>query len=188
MEMEVDLDTAGSSSLNSMEQGFPDNLNEGIKDEDLKVEEIGEPHEVREGGHGLCVDADQGRIVVPTRKGGPPYQSFCTEFCLISGGNIPYESYITLAKDPYATRECELVDNSVCLTADTLYPLLSNLAALQSYDQYHDVLPLSILGRGGKGAICCRFMDSCKQWIKRQLFCEDAWAMGYINLVFHALD
>jgi hypothetical protein len=41
------------------------------------------------------------------------HTSFCTEFCLISGGNIPYESYITPAKDPYATRECELVDNSV---------------------------------------------------------------------------
>jgi hypothetical protein len=109
------------------------------------------------------------------------HTSFCTEFCLISGGNIPYESYITPAKDPYATRECELVDNSVCLTVDTLYPLLSNLAALQAYDQYHDVLPLSILGRGEKGAICCIYIDTCKQWIKRQLFCEDARAMGYIT-------
>jgi hypothetical protein len=177
--MDIDQDTAGSSSLESMDQG----LNEAIKDEDdLKVEEVGPPHEVQEGGHPYCVDADHGRIVVPTLKGGPPYQSFCAEFCLIAGVNIPFESYITPAKEPYAVRECELVDNSVSLTAGTLYPLLSNLAAIQCYDQYHHVLPLSILGRGGEGAICCRYMDTCKQWIKRQLFCEDARAMGYITL------
>lgn len=171
LSMDIDQDTVGSSSLESMDQG----LNEAIKDEDdLKVEEVGPPHEVREGGHPYCVDADHGRIVVPTLKGGPPYQSFCAEFCLIAGVNIPFESYITPAKEPYAVRECELVDNSVSLTAGTLYPLLSNLAAIQCYDQYHHVLPLSILGRGGEGAICCRYMDTCKQWIKRQLFCEDA--------------
>jgi hypothetical protein len=52
--LQVTYGTAGSSSLDSMEQEAPDNLNEGIKDEDLKIKEIGEPHEVREGRHGLC--------------------------------------------------------------------------------------------------------------------------------------
>jgi hypothetical protein len=52
--LQVTCGTAGSSSLDSMEQEAPDHLNEGIKDEDLKIKEIGEPHEVREGRHGLC--------------------------------------------------------------------------------------------------------------------------------------
>jgi hypothetical protein len=43
--MEVDVDTVGLSSLDSMEQdAVPDELNEVIKDEDLKVEFLGEPH------------------------------------------------------------------------------------------------------------------------------------------------
>jgi hypothetical protein len=163
LDMEVDRDTAGSSSLDSMEQGtMPgDKLNEAIKEEELKTEVLGEPHEAREGGHGLCVDADQGRIVVPTLRGGPPYASYCTEFCLISAGKLPYENYIYPAKGVYGTRDCDMVDKSVSLTAGTLYPLLSNLAALQAYDQYHHILPLSILGRGGEGSLCCRYMDTC---------------------------
>jgi hypothetical protein len=184
LDMEVDRDTAGSSSLDSMDQGtMPgDELNEAIKDEEIKAEDLGEPHEAREGGHGLCVDADQGRIVVPTLRGGPPYASYCTEFCLIWAGKLPYENYIYPAKGVYGTRECDTVDKPVSLTAGTLYPLLSNLAALRSYDQYHHILPLSILGRGGEGALCCRYMDTCKQWIKRQKFCEEASSMGYMTL------
>jgi hypothetical protein len=96
LNMDVDQDTAESSSLDSMEQGTlpEDDFNEAIKDEelkvedlgephearedeDLKVEQLGEPHEFREGGHGLFVDADQGRIVVPTWRGCTLYALFC---------------------------------------------------------------------------------------------------------------
>jgi hypothetical protein len=182
--MKVDQNPAGSDSLESMELGTQpgDELNEAIKEEDLKAEDLGEPHEVREGGHGLCVDADQGRIIVPTLKGAIPYASDCSEFCLISGGKIPYENYIYPAKEPYGTRTRDMVDKSVSLTAGSLYPLLSNLSALKSHDQYNHILPLSILGRGGKGALCCRYMDTCKQWIKRQNWCEEARSLGYMTL------
>jgi hypothetical protein len=45
IQMEVDVDTVGLSSLDSMEQdAVPDELNEVIKDEDFRVEFLGEPH------------------------------------------------------------------------------------------------------------------------------------------------
>jgi hypothetical protein len=181
---DVDMEAAGSVSLDSMEQEeSTDEHNEAIKvddikEEDLQVEFVGEPHEDRPDGHGLCVDSDQGRMVVPTLRGAVPYETNCTEFCLLSGSGAPFESYVYPKKSVYDTRRCELVDQSVSLTKGTLYPLLSNLAALQSYDQYHHVLPLSILGRG-ENSLCCKFMDTSKQWMHRQKFCEDVRATGY---------
>jgi hypothetical protein len=45
IQIEVDVDTVGLSSLDSMEQdAVPDELNEVIKDEYLRVEFLGEPH------------------------------------------------------------------------------------------------------------------------------------------------
>jgi hypothetical protein len=75
--MDVNMEIAGSSSLEE-----PDVFNEGIREEhemktedELKVENIGplHPSQVREGGHPLCVAADQGQMVMPTPKGAIPY-------------------------------------------------------------------------------------------------------------------
>jgi hypothetical protein len=45
IQIEVDVDTVGLSSLDSMEQdAVPDELNEVIRDEYLRVEFLGEPH------------------------------------------------------------------------------------------------------------------------------------------------
>jgi hypothetical protein len=74
--MAVDVEIAGSSSLDSMDE--PDVLNEGTRDEDevktehTEVENVG-ASQVREGGHHLCVAADQGQMVMPTPKGAIPY-------------------------------------------------------------------------------------------------------------------
>jgi hypothetical protein len=188
VDMEIDMEIAGSVSLDSMDQEEPEGQEhneaikiDDIKEEDLQVEFVGEPHEERPDGHGLCVDADQGRMIVPTLKGAVPYETNCTEFCLLSGSGAPFESYVYPKKSVYDIRRCELVDQSVSLTKGTLYPLLSNLSALQSYDQYHHVLPLSILGRG-ENSLCCKSMDTSKQWMHRQKFCEDVRATGYMTL------
>jgi hypothetical protein len=98
VDMEIDMDAAGSVSLDSMEQEGQDEHNEAIKIDDIKeedlqvdlqVEFVGEPHEDRPDGHGLCVDSDQGRMVVPTLRGAVPYETNCTEFCLLSGRRLP---------------------------------------------------------------------------------------------------
>jgi hypothetical protein len=75
--MAVDVEIAGSSSLDSMDD--PDVLNEGIKEEDIKeedvddkmeIENVGDEHpsQVQEGGHPFCCDADQGRNLIGDSK------------------------------------------------------------------------------------------------------------------------
>jgi hypothetical protein len=120
----VDVDTESLASLESMEVDV--DINEGIKDEDLKVEALGEPHDVSPiNDHLLCIDVIHGRIVVPTLKGGLPYASFCTEFCLRA------ERYLCPIEDKYATQSCRLIDWSV-LTKGTLHYRLVEAMASRS--------------------------------------------------------
>jgi hypothetical protein len=80
-EVTVDMVAAASASCGLMEVDV--DLNKGIQDEDLRVDVLGEPHDVSPiNDHPLCVNVSHGRIVVPTLKGGDPYASFCTKFCL----------------------------------------------------------------------------------------------------------
>jgi hypothetical protein len=173
--MAVDVEIAGSSSLDSMDD--PDVLNEGIGEEEegvedmMETENVGDEHpsHVQDGGHPLCCDADQGRMVLPTPKIAVAYSAKCRGFCLIAGGRYPLHVYEQKDQDDYAVRRCHQIDGSATLEAGTLYPIFSNRDAINRYDQYGRVLPLTILGRGQTN-FTCRQMPTVKQWLTRQRF------------------
>jgi hypothetical protein len=92
----------------------PDVLNEGIGEEEEGVEDMMEtenvgdeyPSHVQDGGHPLCCDADQGRMVLPTPKIAVAYSAKCRGFCLIAGGRYPLHVYEQKDQDDYAVRRC----------------------------------------------------------------------------------
>jgi hypothetical protein len=94
-----------------MENLLQEDLELGGVEDMVETEKVGDEHpsHVQDGGHPLCCDADQGRMVLPTPKIAVAYSAKGRGFCLIAVGRYPLHVYEQKDQDDYAVRRCHQI-------------------------------------------------------------------------------